>query len=337
MYFDERKDNSMILAEKIMNLRKKNGWSQEELADQLGISRQSVSKWESGASIPDLDKIIKMSGLFGVSTDYLLKDELEEISYSETDTVEEKLRSISVEEANTFLEESKTFAKWLAPTVAACILSPVILILLGGLSEYGSIGLTENMAGGIGTAILLVIIAVAVGLMIVKGIQYGKYDYLEKESITLQYGVQGIVQKKKEDYGNTFRTCVAIGVMIIILGVVPLMVAAAFDAGDLVYIICTDVLLVAVACGVFLFIRSGVVYGSFDKLLQQGDYTEENKKLNRKYDFFPGVYWCVVTAIFLAWGFITNDWRISGIIWPVAGVLFAAIMGILKAVGKSRE
>ena len=122
--------------------------------------------------------------------------------------------------------------------------------------------------------------------------------------------------------------------MMIILGVVPLMLAAAFDAGDLVYVICTDVLLVAVACGVFLFIRSGVVYGSFDKLLQQGDYTEENKKLNRKYDFFPGVYWCVVTAIFLAWGFITNDWRISGIIWPVAGVLFAAIMGILKAVGR---
>ena len=324
----------MILAEKIMNLRKKSGWSQEELADQLGISRQSVSKWESGASIPDLDKIIKMSGLFGVSTDYLLKDELEEISYSETDTVEEKLRSISVEEANTFLEESKAFAKWLAPAVAACILSPVILILLGGLAKYGRIGLTENMAGGIGTAILLVIIATAVGIMIVKGIQYGKYEYLEKESITLQYGVQGIVQKKKEAYGNTFRTCVAIGVMMIILGVVPLMLAAAFDAGDLVYVICTDVLLVAVACGVFLFIRSGVVYGSFDKLLQQGDYTEENKKLNRKYDFFPGVYWCVVTAVFLAWGFITNDWRISGIIWPVAGVLFAAIMGILKAVGR---
>lgn len=324
----------MILAEKIMNLRKKSGWSQEELADQLGISRQSVSKWESGASIPDLDKIIKMSGLFGVSTDYLLKDELEEITYSETDTVEEKVRSISVEEANTFLEDSRVFARWLAPTVAACILSPVVLILLGGLAEYGRIGLTENMAGGIGTAILLVIIAAAVGIMIVKGIQYGKYEYLEKESITLQYGVQGIVQKKKEAYGNTFRTCVAIGVMIIILGVVPLMLAAAFDAGDLVYVICTDVLLVAVACGVFLFIRSGVVYGSFDKLLQQGDYTEENKKLNRKYDFFPGVYWCVVTAIFLAWGFITNDWRISGIIWPVAGVLFAAIMGILKAVGR---
>ena len=62
----------MILGEKIAVLRKQNGWSQEDLAEQLQISRQSVSKWESGASIPDLDRIVKLSALFGVSTDYLL-------------------------------------------------------------------------------------------------------------------------------------------------------------------------------------------------------------------------------------------------------------------------
>ena len=67
----------MILAEKIMEMRKKNGWSQEELAYQLGVSRQSVSKWESGASIPDLERILKLSEIFGVSTDYLLKEEIE--------------------------------------------------------------------------------------------------------------------------------------------------------------------------------------------------------------------------------------------------------------------
>lgn len=69
----------MILADKVIMLRKRNGWSQEELAERLDISRQSVSKWESGAAIPDLDKIIKLSSLFGVSTDYLLKEENEEL------------------------------------------------------------------------------------------------------------------------------------------------------------------------------------------------------------------------------------------------------------------
>ena len=58
----------MILADKIIDLRKKAGMSQEELAEKLGVSRQSVSKWESAQSTPDLNRILKMSEIFGVST-----------------------------------------------------------------------------------------------------------------------------------------------------------------------------------------------------------------------------------------------------------------------------
>ena len=61
----------MILADKIINERKKNGWSQEELAEKLSVSRQSVSKWEGAQSVPDLQKVIQMAELFGVSCDYL--------------------------------------------------------------------------------------------------------------------------------------------------------------------------------------------------------------------------------------------------------------------------
>ena len=68
----------MILADKITALRKKAGWSQEELAEQLGVTRQSVSKWEGAQSVPDMDKVVQMSRLFGVTTDFLLKDELSE-------------------------------------------------------------------------------------------------------------------------------------------------------------------------------------------------------------------------------------------------------------------
>ena len=68
----------MRLADKITALRKKAGWSQEELAEQLGVTRQSVSKWEGAQSVPDMDKVVQMSRLFGVTTDFLLKDELSE-------------------------------------------------------------------------------------------------------------------------------------------------------------------------------------------------------------------------------------------------------------------
>lgn len=72
----------MVLAEKIIKLRKQNGWSQEELAMQMNVSRQSVSKWESGTSIPDLNKIIRLSEIFNVSIDILVKDEnYEKISF----------------------------------------------------------------------------------------------------------------------------------------------------------------------------------------------------------------------------------------------------------------
>lgn len=63
----------MNIAERIQNLRKKNGISQEEFADKIGVSRQAVSKWESEQSLPDIEKIIAMSNYFNVSTDYILK------------------------------------------------------------------------------------------------------------------------------------------------------------------------------------------------------------------------------------------------------------------------
>ena len=68
----------MTFSEKLMDLRRKSGLSQEQLADRLGVTRQSVSKWESGTAMPELVKLISLSDIFGVSVDYLVKDYLEE-------------------------------------------------------------------------------------------------------------------------------------------------------------------------------------------------------------------------------------------------------------------
>ena len=62
----------MIFADKLIQLRKKSGWTQEELAQQMHVSRQSVSKWEGAQSVPDLEKMVQLSRLFHVTTDYLL-------------------------------------------------------------------------------------------------------------------------------------------------------------------------------------------------------------------------------------------------------------------------
>lgn len=324
----------MILAEKIMKLRKEKGWSQEELAMRLNVSRQSVSKWESSASVPDLNRILQLSQIFEVSTDYLLKDEME-VDKAQMATVEDTFiegtqtaRAVSLEEANVYMNLVEGSAKKIAAAVAACILSPVLLILLGGLSEYGNLSITENMAGGIGVTILLLIVAGAVATFIMLGMKLEKYEFLELEDISLQYGGYGAVEKKREEFEATYKKCIAIGVSLCIISVVPLMVAVALSLPEIAYVYCVDLILIFVAFGVFLMTWSGMIYGSYQKLLEEGEYTREKKMENKQNKGLSKVYWCIATAIYLGVSFWTGRWDRTWIIWPVAGVLFAAVCGV---------
>ncbi|MBU5610150.1 helix-turn-helix domain-containing protein [Aerococcus mictus] len=115
----------MILADKILYLRKQAGWSQEELAQQLNVSRQSISKWERAEAIPDLEKILDLARIFGVTTDYLIKDELDQVDYSDGDHAPADavvLPKLSLEEANAFIAARFKGAHKLALGVLLCIL-----------------------------------------------------------------------------------------------------------------------------------------------------------------------------------------------------------------------
>ena len=159
----EKKEVFTMLADKIISLRKKEGWTQEEFANQLKVSRQSVSKWEGNQSIPDVDKIVQMSQIFGVSIDYLLNDDMKEPEYLETNTDFGTIRQISLEEAHEYLQAVEASAKGVALGVVLCILSPAVLIVLLGASEQTNIfSLSENVALGIGITVLLLLVALAV-------------------------------------------------------------------------------------------------------------------------------------------------------------------------------
>lgn len=334
----------MILAEKIMQMRKKRGWSQEELAEKMDISRQSVSKWESGASIPDLERIVAMSRLFEVSTDYLLKDEIEEDQIpttreeAEPEPERRQTRSVSLEEANAFMELARKLAGKTAGAVSMLLLSPVVLILLSGLANYKpASGVSEAVAGGVGVTLLLVIVALGVAILVLNNARLEKYKYLEEEKISLQYGVGGIVSKGKEDFAGTYRACLVAGVVLCILGVVPILLTAAFDPVDLKLIFATALLFVILSVGVFFLVWSACIQESFQKLLQEEDYTSESKEVRKRMSFFPGVYWCLVTAIFLCLGFTRMEWKDAAMVWPVAGLLFVVCYGIAKAVAGSAK
>lgn len=88
----------MDFAEKLLTLRKANNLTQEQLAEKLDVSRQSVSKWESGQSIPELDKIVALSAIFNVTTDCILKSsEIDGLSMK-TEILEKQQQMILVQE-----------------------------------------------------------------------------------------------------------------------------------------------------------------------------------------------------------------------------------------------
>ena len=138
------------------------------------------------------------------------------------------------------------------------------------------------MAGGFGVTILLIILAIGVGILVHGEMRLLKYEYIEKENLTLQYGVRGIVERNRDGFARTAGLAMTAGTVLCILGVVPLMVAAAFSAPDMVYVICVAVLLGLVAAATFLFVWAGGIKGSFNMLLQEGDYTEAEKRARKR-------------------------------------------------------
>lgn len=329
----------MILADKIINLRKRNGWSQEELGQMLNVSRQSVSKWESMASIPDLEKIIKMSEIFGVTTDFLLKDELEMEEVTEIVTVDGQItkaeeaviptRNLSLDEVNTYLEIMEKAGAKFARAVGVCILSPITIILLGGMMDYGVITISENRAGGIGVLVLLLMIISSVATFVMEGMKLSKYEFLEKENIEMEYGVAGIVERKREKFEPVFRKCIVYGVCLCIFSVIPMMVALIAEAKEVVFVYCVAMLLGFIAVGVYLFVRAGMIRESYQKLLEEDEYTREKKLSNKKNEKIASIYWCTITAIYLAISFITMRWERTWILWPVAGVMYGTLVVIL--------
>ena len=313
----------MILADKIIRLRKTNGWSQEELADKMNVSRQAVSKWEAAQTTPDLEKILQLGNLFGVTTDYLLKDELVDEEFVEG-VDETPIRKISLAEANDYLEQRKNASVQIAIATLLCIISPILIFLLLAFSECTSIPITENLAVGIGMVALFSLVTIAVVIYIRVGFKNAPYEFLEKEPFETEYGVTGLAREKQKTYRNTYIKYNIFGTCACILSPVPLICAALSGKGLLVMIMLC-VTLLTVAIGVMFFIVAGVRWASMQKLLKEGEFSEKGKQKNKIIEAIGTVYWLLATAIYLGWSFLTSDWHITWVIWPIAGVLFAVV------------
>ena len=119
----------MDVSEKILQLRKANGFTQEELAEKLNVSRQSVSKWDSGQSVPELEKLVALSEIFQVSTDHLLKpSELDQLSIK-TEMLEKQQQELAAENRK---RREKQFCIW--SCVGIYLIAAALIVLLRSIS-----------------------------------------------------------------------------------------------------------------------------------------------------------------------------------------------------------
>ncbi len=322
----------MILADKIILQRKKAGWSQEELAEQLGVSRQSVSKWEGAQSIPDMDKLLKMSRLFGVSTDYLLKDEIDDapaaLTAEESDT---GLRRVTLEEASDYLGKRRAAAPKIAFATFLCIISPIVLLIMAGLADSGKY-ISEGAAAGIGLSVLLLLVAVGAAIFLSCSARVKAYDFLGNEPFETEYGVSGMVREKKKNFETKFSRMNILGAVLCILSAVPIFIALCFDGAENTV---SDMIYILAVCA--LFVYGGVYNAAMEKLLEEGDYTRKRKASGGIIGTVSLVYWLVTTAVFLIFLYSGAEKQMSWIIWAVAGVLYGAVTGIISLVMKSKD
>lgn len=326
----------MLLAEKIMTLRKRAGWSQEELAAQLGVSRQSVSKWEGAQSVPDMQKVVQMSRLFGVTTDYLLKEELGEPEPAPAES-DAPLRCVTMEQAADYLALRQAAAPKLALATLLCVLSPVALLLLAALSDRPGAALSENAAAGIGLCVLLVLVAVAVAVFITCAAQVKAYAFLESEPFETAYGVTGMVRERRAAAAPEHTRGKVAGTVLCILSAVPLFIAVCLNGPDLLYVAAVCLLLVLAGVGSALFVYGGVYQAAMDRLLEEGDYVRPRKRQNGVVGAISSIYWLTVTAAYLLWTF--GPWwdtqpQDTWILWAVAGVLYGAVMALVRGIRK---
>lgn len=332
----------MKLEEKIALLRKRNGWSQEELGFRLDVSRQAVSKWEMGDSVPDLDKIIKMSEVFGCTTDYLLKDD-GEMKPTETEPVEgeentKPPRQVRDEEGEGYLSLVKKQSWKIAVGVMGIILSPILLFIL--LACYLAGTIPQGVAVAVGVVTIVVLCAISVVCLILGGVPLGRYEYLDKEEIVLSERMKASVGERKQAWNTSFTTVIAIGVALCILSVVPLLIVVfCFPEDGALKMVSVAFILAMVALAVFLFVKFGMVEGAYQRLLQEGDYTVSTKREHesKAVQIFHSIYWPLIVATYLTVSFLTERWDLTWILWPVSAVVFAILSQIFAIVGQDKK
>lgn len=290
----------MNFGENLQTLRKIKNYSQEDLADKLQVSRQAVSKWESGTGFPETEKLISICDLFDCSMDELVKGKISIDSNSEK------------EEYDSFINK---FGKNTSIAIMLILIGTILLLTIIGFNE------NNNMFG---IVVLLIFVVFSVPIFIVNGLEMENFKS-KHPKLSNFYSEEEI-----DKYNKKFAIMLASSVSIILIGVVVFMLLIALKAFSEDSIFPVSILMCFITVAVPLIVNAGIQKDKYDIK----KYNKENSLYSKdefdKVGKYCGVIMIIATIIYLLISFIFNLWAISWIVFPVGGMLCGIVSILLK-------
>ena len=288
----------MSLGENLQFLRKRNDITQEQLAEKLNVSRQSVSKWESDTAFPEMDKLIQLSEMFNCSLDDIIKKDIS-INY--------------VEDKSNYDEHMNLFSKMIALGVG------LILLGLSLTSFLHGINVNEELAG----IVFFIFVIIAVAIFIVMGLQH---DNFEKKNAKID---NFYTQDEIETFNKKFIVFIAAGVVLIL--VATLIFLSLDNVLSEVYInsylnideLVSSLFFLLLSIAVSLLIYAGIQKQKYN--IQEYNETHDKNSVEYKKEKITGtVCGCLMmtaTIIYLICGFVFEEWGVPSIaVFPVFGI-----------------
>lgn len=228
----------------------------------------------------------------------------------------------------------------IATGVLLCIWAPILIIIAGTMENAGyfdSWALGGNGALAIGLVVLFVMAAAGVGLFIMSGALTGRYELDKDGNFRLDYDSMNYVRSQEDRYRMTFAARVTIGVVTCIFSVIPLIILGILDYDKIFFGLAVGLMLFLVGGSVFLFIIAEMQNAAYQILLKKGEYSEAARARTMHAERIGAFYWPVIIITYLLWSFLTGRWYITWIIWPAAGLLFAAITALAGYLSREKE
>lgn len=287
----------MGFSENLQILRKMKNMSQEQLAERLDVSRQAVSKWESGNGYPETEKLISICEIFDCSMDEIIKGKFSADVNGEKKTYE-KLMS--------------KFSKGIALAIGIILLGTTILLYFAGIP--GTEELKEKN-GIIGVVILLLCVLIAVPIFIILGMQ--REEFIKKNpKIANIYS-----EDENEKFNSKFQKAIAGSVALILLGTILLIFVYGMKLVDEESTIPVVILMSFVTIAVPIIVYFGIQKDKYNIEKYNKENSEEYKKENSIVGKICGVIMLIATILFLISGLIYNMWNINWIVYPIGGIM----------------